>query len=584
MITTDARLTNDRDPTAHKTDHQNGGTDEIDVTGLSGVLADAQTPATHQHVATAITSGTLDGDRLPALSATKRAGVPATGTPSGKFLKDDDTWASPVSASTVTGPASATSGHVASFGDATGKVIADSGVVAANIVVTSDARLTDTRDPKTHAASHKTGQADAILLDELGTPNDNTNLNVSTARHGLVPRGTNIGNFLKDTAAWATIVITDVSGLVAALAGKAAAVHTHAEADVTDLTTDLAAKIPKATNVTAINDTGIANGEIAVFNLTNKDIRTSDVTIVTTLGATDATVPTSKAVKAVTDLLAPIASPTFTGTPTLPAGTIGIREKLTGARTYYVRTDGHNASTCSGLNNTNNATTGAFLTADYAYSRCCADIDFAGQTVTIQIADGTYAAGLSVTQPWTGGGAVVVNGNSGTPANVVLSTGAVSSIYVTCVLPGVLTVQNVALLNTSNSIVNYGIGTVAFNHIVFQTTSNNHICAVGPGARINGLNSVYTITGNAVIHAYSEAGALIQLEGSTVTITGSPTITYYAIAAAVSMIRIFSYSVTGALHTGCQKYLVVKNGVIDSNGGTLPGSVAGSTSTGGQYI
>lgn len=40
-----------------------------------------------------ITSGTLDGDRLPVLSLTKRGGVPATGTPQGNFLKDDGTWA-----------------------------------------------------------------------------------------------------------------------------------------------------------------------------------------------------------------------------------------------------------------------------------------------------------------------------------------------------------------------------------------------------------------------------------------------------------------------------------------------------------
>lgn len=44
------------------------------------------------HTATLITSGTLDGDRLPALSTTKRGGVPATGTPSGKVLSDGDTW------------------------------------------------------------------------------------------------------------------------------------------------------------------------------------------------------------------------------------------------------------------------------------------------------------------------------------------------------------------------------------------------------------------------------------------------------------------------------------------------------------
>jgi hypothetical protein len=49
--------------------------------------------ASHNHAATDVNSGTLDGDRLPGLSTTKKGGVPATGTPSGLFLKDDGTWA-----------------------------------------------------------------------------------------------------------------------------------------------------------------------------------------------------------------------------------------------------------------------------------------------------------------------------------------------------------------------------------------------------------------------------------------------------------------------------------------------------------
>lgn len=40
----DARLADARTPTAHKTSHENGGTDEISVAGLSGVLADPQPP------------------------------------------------------------------------------------------------------------------------------------------------------------------------------------------------------------------------------------------------------------------------------------------------------------------------------------------------------------------------------------------------------------------------------------------------------------------------------------------------------------------------------------------------------------
>ena len=35
-------------PSAHKTSHENGGSDEISVAGLSGALADAQTPAAHK--------------------------------------------------------------------------------------------------------------------------------------------------------------------------------------------------------------------------------------------------------------------------------------------------------------------------------------------------------------------------------------------------------------------------------------------------------------------------------------------------------------------------------------------------------
>ena len=40
-------------------------------------------------------------------------------------------------------------------------------------------------------------------LDDLATPDDNTDLDVSTSRHGLVPKGTDTGKFLKDDGSWA---------------------------------------------------------------------------------------------------------------------------------------------------------------------------------------------------------------------------------------------------------------------------------------------------------------------------------------------------------------------------------------------
>ena len=53
----------------------------------------------HYHSGSDITNGTIDGDRLPQISTTKNGAVPATGTPSGKYLKDDGTWATPAGGS-----------------------------------------------------------------------------------------------------------------------------------------------------------------------------------------------------------------------------------------------------------------------------------------------------------------------------------------------------------------------------------------------------------------------------------------------------------------------------------------------------
>lgn len=43
-------------------------------------------------IAAANVVGILDGDVLPAMSTDKRGGVPATGSPNGKYLRDDGTW------------------------------------------------------------------------------------------------------------------------------------------------------------------------------------------------------------------------------------------------------------------------------------------------------------------------------------------------------------------------------------------------------------------------------------------------------------------------------------------------------------
>jgi hypothetical protein len=52
----DSRLSDARTPTSHASSHQNGGGDEMSVAGLSGLLADAQTPLAHTHSLADITN------------------------------------------------------------------------------------------------------------------------------------------------------------------------------------------------------------------------------------------------------------------------------------------------------------------------------------------------------------------------------------------------------------------------------------------------------------------------------------------------------------------------------------------------
>jgi len=48
-------------------------------------------------------------------------------------------------------------------------------------------------------------QAEGAKLDDHAAPDDNTDLDFSTALHGLVPKGTNVGDFLKDDGTWSAV-------------------------------------------------------------------------------------------------------------------------------------------------------------------------------------------------------------------------------------------------------------------------------------------------------------------------------------------------------------------------------------------
>jgi len=113
-----------------------------------------------------------------------------------------------------------------------------------------------------------------------------------------------------------------------ALNGKANTTHTHAESDITGLTTDLAAKQPLDADLTAIAGlTPTANDTLqykagAWANRTPAQLKTDlaltkgDVGLGNVDNTADTAKPVSTAQQAALDLKAPLASPAFTGTPT----------------------------------------------------------------------------------------------------------------------------------------------------------------------------------------------------------------------------------------------------------------------------
>jgi len=198
----------------------------------------------------------------------------------------------------VSGPSGATDNAVARFDLTTGKLIQNSLVTIdddGSVNIPAGQQYLVGGSPVEGYSDEQAQDAVGNILTDSSeidfTYNDTTPSITASIKAG------SIDETKLDTSVNASLDLADSAIQSADLATVAT---TGAYSDLSG-TPDLTTKLDKATNVTAINDTSIADGEIAVFNLTNKDIRTSDKTITTTLGADDTTVPTSKAVKDVTD-------------------------------------------------------------------------------------------------------------------------------------------------------------------------------------------------------------------------------------------------------------------------------------------
>lgn len=192
-----------------------------------------------------------------------------------------------------------------------------------------------------------------------------------------------------------------------------------------------------------------------------------------------------------------------------------IREKLAAARTYYVRTDGSDSNT--GLADTAG---GAFLTIQKAINVVAA-LDIGTYNVTIQVADGTFTGTIVVTGPWLGSGTVTLQGNNGTPANVLISTGANTSVLVQA--GGRLTIKDLKLQATGGGsflLQATTKGSINFGNLDIGQCTSQQLRAQDNGSIT--CDSSYTISAGAANHWAATAGGVIRVQSKTITVNNAP--------------------------------------------------------------
>jgi hypothetical protein len=207
-------------------------------------------------------------------------------------------------------------------------------------------------------------------------------------------------------------------------------------------------------------------------------------------------------------------------------------------------------------------------------------------TITIHVADGTYPE--NVETPTTPGPPVIITGNAGTPGNVIVN--ATSNAFQVSG-PNALTVQNLrASVSGANSAIfsaiNGGILTT-INTESGAAPSSSWVFLGSSGTVLPGTHR-FTASVGYMFAAYRGGNCALQA-GSVFTIAGAITVTDSAIAVSNGSIEVPGASVPVFSNPGFvtgAKYVAQLNGVINTQGAGVnyfPGTVAGTTQTGGQY-
>lgn len=279
-------------------------------------------------------------------------------------------------------------------------------------------------------------------------------------------------------------------------------------------------------------------------------------------------------------------------------GLWGGREVLTSDRIYYVRTDGNDSN--NGLTNTSG---GAFLTIQKAID-VAATLDLSIYNVTISFFQSFNISSSIICKKGIGQGTLILDGNN----TAILTATPENTITLGMIQCSTIGIQ---LRNFKTEHANPGVWSF---HVVCRNSGYLEIDGLNFGAlpSVSGFDGHLMADTNAIIkisssdykisggasganatsrHYFARDGGCIATFGAgfqTVSITNSPKFTTFAFCEN-GTIQDYNTTYLGQIANGCKKYNVIANGVINqftAGGGVyvFPGSINGTSSTGGQYL
>ncbi len=259
-----------------------------------------------------------------------------------------------------------------------------------------------------------------------------------------------------------------------------------------------------------------------------------------------------------------------------------VRDKLTAARTYYVRTDGNDA--CNGLTNAGGSSGAcAFLTLQKAMDVAAA-LDLSIFSVTVNVGPGSYSGPLLL-KSTVGGGTVSFIGNETTPSSVAVTSAGQTVLSLNAL--GAFVVAGFKLTSSTSQDAFVGSGNVTLRNNLYAGSNNFRVYAAGPGvATLAGTNN--QVSGGGLGLFLVDSLGKMSMNSAAFTFTTNVTYTSATVTArfigylecAATTFNLGAFTVTGP------RYLITVNGAIVGTGGAagfFPGSVAGATATGGVY-